>query len=45
MVNLTVVRSLKINEKNDKCIYMLCRSVPSGKIEIVIIEAFYIDNL
>ena len=34
-----------INEKNDKCIYMLCRSVPCGKIEIVIIEAFYIDNL
>lgn len=34
-----------INEKNDKCIYMLCRSVPCGKIKIVIIEAFYIDNL
>lgn len=34
-----------INEKNDKCIYMLCRSVPCGKIDIVIIEAFYIDNL
>lgn len=34
-----------INEKSDKCIYMLCRSVPCGKINIVIIEAFYIDNL